>query len=67
VIRTAVRIDARWRDEAPQPAHARRHRRVHPPRPSQQGIAIAKDVWMPGIGLGPPLDPDARAKKAAGL
>jgi uncharacterized membrane protein YphA (DoxX/SURF4 family) len=33
--------------------------------PSQQGIGIAKDVWMLGIGLGLLLDPAARAKTPA--
>ena len=27
-------------------------RREHSPFPSQQGTALAKDVWMAGIGLG---------------
>jgi hypothetical protein len=26
------------------------------PRPTQQGTAVAKDVWMLGIGLGLVLD-----------
>lgn len=33
--------------------------------PSQQGIGIAKDVWMLGIGLGLLLDPADKEKKAA--
>jgi uncharacterized membrane protein YphA (DoxX/SURF4 family) len=32
--------------------------------PSQQGIGVAKDVWMLGIGLGLLLDPANRKPKA---
>ena len=32
--------------------------------PSQQGIGVAKDVWMLGIGLGLLLDPANREPKA---
>ncbi len=31
-------------------------RREHSPFPSQQGTALAKDVWMAGIGLGLVVD-----------
>jgi uncharacterized membrane protein YphA (DoxX/SURF4 family) len=31
-------------------------RREHSPFPSQQGTALAKDVWMAGIGLGLVID-----------
>ncbi len=31
-------------------------RREHSPFPSQQGTALAKDVWMAGIGLGLLID-----------
>jgi uncharacterized membrane protein YphA (DoxX/SURF4 family) len=35
--------------------------------PSQQGIGVAKDVWMLGIGLGLLLDPANRTKAAASV
>jgi hypothetical protein len=40
-------------------------RREHSPFPSQQGTALAKDVWMAGIGLGLVVDElTARAGKS---
>ncbi len=35
--------------------------------PSQQGMAVAKDVWMLGVGLGLLLDPATKAKPVAAV
>src|SRR5208282_2794080 len=41
-------------------------RKENSPFPTQQGIALAKDVWMMGIGLGLVID-DLTAERRRGL